>query len=154
MERSVLLSIRPEWLEKILNGKKTIEIRKVFPKNYVGWVYLYCSKAKPYLYETIMEDEYFTSNTICEKILNGKVVARFWCDKVEEIRVIGTNAELNQATQLNDFEIWSYLKGKMGYSINITKLEIFDKPKELNEFFCKNPFETKAPQNYCYVYAE
>ena len=49
--KSILLSIKPEWLAKILNGEKTIEVRKLFPKDYVGWVYLYCSKDKKnYLY--------------------------------------------------------------------------------------------------------
>ena len=43
--KSILLSIKPEWLCKILNGEKTIEVRKKFPKDYVGWVYLYCSKS-------------------------------------------------------------------------------------------------------------
>ena len=42
--KAILLSIKPEWIAKILNGKKTVEVRKKFPKDYVGWVYLYCSK--------------------------------------------------------------------------------------------------------------
>ena len=32
LKRNILISIRPEWLCKILNGEKTIEIRKVVPK--------------------------------------------------------------------------------------------------------------------------
>ena len=34
--RAILMAIRPEWLEKILNGWKLVEIRKLFPKDYVG----------------------------------------------------------------------------------------------------------------------
>ena len=29
MSKAVLISIRPEWCEKIINGQKTIEVRKV-----------------------------------------------------------------------------------------------------------------------------
>ena len=30
--KSVLISIRPQWCEKIASGKKTIEVRKTAPK--------------------------------------------------------------------------------------------------------------------------
>lgn len=32
MAKAVLISIRPEWAEKILNGEKTLEVRKNRPK--------------------------------------------------------------------------------------------------------------------------
>ena len=32
MSRAVLISIRPEWVEKILSGEKTLEVRKTRPK--------------------------------------------------------------------------------------------------------------------------
>jgi predicted transcriptional regulator len=32
MKKAILISIRPEWVKKILNGKKTVEIRKTAPK--------------------------------------------------------------------------------------------------------------------------
>jgi hypothetical protein len=32
MSKAVLISIRPEWCEKIINGQKTIEVRKTRPK--------------------------------------------------------------------------------------------------------------------------
>ena len=32
MAKAVLISIRPEWVEKILSGEKTLEIRKARPK--------------------------------------------------------------------------------------------------------------------------
>lgn len=31
MAKAVLISIRPEWVEKIANGRKTIEVRKTKP---------------------------------------------------------------------------------------------------------------------------
>ena len=47
--KAILMSIRPQHLVNILNGKKTIELRKQFPSDYRGWVYCYCTLGKPYL---------------------------------------------------------------------------------------------------------
>ena len=30
--KEILISIKPQWVEKILSGEKTIEIRKTMPK--------------------------------------------------------------------------------------------------------------------------
>ena len=45
--KEVLISIQPQWVEKILNGEKTIEIRKTMPKcKFPCKVYIYCTKGK------------------------------------------------------------------------------------------------------------
>lgn len=134
--KSILLSIKPQWVAKILNGKKTIEVRKQFPKNYVGWVYIYCTKDKKY------------ANLINRGgFLTGMVVARFWCDKVEEILNYGlarrseimmkelleksclTMNELNEYAPHKEYKENDFI-----YAIHISNLEIFDEPKELSEF--------------------
>lgn len=174
--KAILLSIKPEWLVKILNKEKTIEVRKKFPKDYVGWVYLYCSKSKPYLTRETAAFIYGYDN----EPLNGKVVARFWCDKVETLGIkygkgwetdTMTIKEIEQKSCLDRFKLYDYLKGKNGFAIHISKLEIFDKPRELGEFVvctaknhtCVKSFSypcrkcvymnelTKAPQNLCYI---
>ena len=44
MSKSVMISIRPKWCEKIVNGEKTIEVRKTRPKlNTPFRVYIYCT---------------------------------------------------------------------------------------------------------------
>ena len=46
-ETAVLLSIRPEWCQKIFRGEKTMEIRKNFPKDFQGQpfkCFVYCAK--------------------------------------------------------------------------------------------------------------
>ena len=58
--KAVLLSIRPEWCDLILRGKKTMEIRKNYPKHLYGKgksfkVYIYCTKAPQQLI-TIFKD--------------------------------------------------------------------------------------------------
>ena len=195
MSKSILLSIRPEWVEKILNGEKTIEVRKQFPKDYVGWVYIYCTKDyKKILFENggygwRLNTWNKNKNVITTN--NGKVVARFWCDKVETISLpytyFGTNKwvscenertlqtetideqELLKKSCISEEQIYKYLNFKkspkqVGYAIHISKLEIFDEPRELSEFkFWKDKSEygcwyenklTKAPQNYCYIEGE
>ena len=201
MNKAVLLSVKPEWVAKILNGEKTIEVRKLFPKDYVGWVYIYCCKNDNLCrISKIPQDRY-----ICGKDFDtrdfphlssgydgkGKVVARFWCDKVREIynyetisreltigeitfrsydRKIYNEKELCKKSCLSSEELYDYLNDQNGYAIHISKLEIFDKPKELCEFkrcigkigcydiFSKEEWDkpiydalTKAPQSYMYI---
>lgn len=85
----ILMSIRPQYVREILNGKKTIEVRKKFPKDYVGWVYIYCTKGKEKLYDdypNMANGRYKISKVLqSNDYLNGKVVARFWCNKIAEL---------------------------------------------------------------------
>lgn len=199
MGKSILMSIQPRWVAEILNGNKTIEVRKKFPKDYVGWVYIYCTKDQGYngenqIVRNIKTKEYsiwgdlesYNANDI-RSGYNGLVLARFWCDKVSVVeRYCGTFIPidgyttfldkrysyqgLKEATCLNDEEIFKYLGHKNGYAIHISKLEVFDKPKELKEFkhwvevwvYCGmdcppyvddelRPVYT-APQSWCYIY--
>lgn len=152
--KSILLPVHPELLANILNGDANILIRKLFPKDYVGWVYIYCSKGKP----SLVKSDHFGVCTALgdvdtKKVLNGKVVARFWCDKVEEIKLEPVEDyssdtyeymtktldedDLLEKSCLHTLDLSKYLHGKKGYAIHISKLEVFDKPKELSEFWHK-----------------
>ena len=189
--KAILMSIKPKWVAKILNGEKTIEIRKKFPKDFVGWVYIYCTKGGKkdwHLIEVIDTDTgwegyeydyYIGSKGYLKHCLEGKVVARFWCDTVEEIEcysylpddwdydfeteLMGRD-ELYRKSCLSKGEIACYLLEKNGYAIHITKLEIFDKPEKADCFLrhqpiwktCNNHYYksyqlTRAPQSWCYV---
>lgn len=182
--KAILMSIKPKWVAKILNGEKTIEIRKKFPSDYVGWVYIYVTKGKPLVKcsngKWYVKDKDFKYDMTFSYYagFNGKVVARFWCDKVEEIepRIIkwemkhetnnmSQNELLKQAC-LNIVELLNYCGG-VGCAIHIIKLEIFDKPKEISDFkvkhypqyagFVKNKTHyelaplTRAPQSWCWI---
>lgn len=163
--KAIMMSIKPQWNEKILNGIKTLEIRRKFPIDYVGWVYIYCTKGK-------QEIGKFNTKGNYEYSLNGKVVARFWCDKVETFRCIITGnlkdgffkakpyckviedgianynyddefEDILKNAQITNEELAQYLGDKRepygGWyvfnAIHITQLEIFDKPKEISEFY-------------------
>ena len=153
--KALLLSIKPKWVAKILNKEKTIEVRKKFPKNYKGWVYIYCTKDNKTKLLSNSFQYYVVGNKDYKDYLgnwNGKVVARFYCDKVEEIYgmydELGWNYEFKNEEELlrksclDNEDLGTYLKicnnndfQKVGYAIHISNIEIFDKPKELGEFY-------------------
>ena len=161
------MSIKPYWVAKILNGEKTIEIRKKFPSNYRGWVYIYCTK-NGYLHLENNGKWSYSSNQKYTYVRTGKVVARFCCDEIEYIEA-GDFKKFNYTSYgfdsfrntisafscLSIEQIDAYLKGKDGYAIHISKLEIFDKPIELSAFDIKiseNRYRRrKAPQSWQYI---
>jgi predicted transcriptional regulator len=56
MTKCIILSVKPQYLHKIITGKKTIEIRKSMPKcEYPIDVYLYCTKGDINLYKVFKE---------------------------------------------------------------------------------------------------
>lgn len=151
MSKAILMSIRPKWVAKILNGEKTIEIRKTMPKCGLPIdVYIYCTKDKKY------------ANLVNRGgFLTGMVVAKFTLNEIQEIRF--DDKEIQKQACLTEDELFDYLfinepyheDMHKGYAIHITELEIFDKPKELSEFDIKvrnNVYrKRKAPQSWCYV---
>ena len=45
--KAVLISIRPKWVEKIVSGEKTLEVRKTRPKLETPFkCYIYCTGVK------------------------------------------------------------------------------------------------------------
>lgn len=208
--KAIMISIKPQHVANILNGIKTIEVRKKFPKDYVGWVYIYCTKARQYLvkgnglvdklakehdknyipkpkkFELYnFEDDGYSAEFY--DFFNGKVVARFWCDKVEYIEnyydewrdgeedyrteTLNPN-KLYEKSCLPFEEMDKYLQGDYGYAIHITNLKLFDKPKEISEFYTTrldqeltkrfdNSIQlengtwvkplTRAPQSFCFI---
>ena len=94
------MSIQPKWLVKILNGDKTIDIRKTMPKCELPIdVYLYCTKGT--LYFNAYENEWHT-HKVDRKLLNpnlyhrnNKVVAKFTLNKVEKVVDNGSSYRIN-----------------------------------------------------------
>jgi predicted transcriptional regulator len=113
--KAILMSIKPEHLVKILNKQKTLELRKSVPTNFVGWVYLYCTKAKPLVWEYHRDKElgkhfwngnYYSHNNldIDAIILNGKIVARFWFDEYEKVSLQLVDKSGYDEDRLYDYE--------------------------------------------------
>lgn len=145
--KSVLISIRPEWVEKIVNGEKTIEVRKSAPKEVPFKAYVYVTKDKSYLYCDMPIKEFYLDNGgykggECNgiKLCNGKVIGEFICDKVDEYTFSHYEAEYRvthveqKAMCLNQPELIRYGKGKTLYGWHISELKIYDEPRKLSEF--------------------
>lgn len=176
-EKAVLISIKPEWVRKILDGEKTIEVRKSRPKLDTPFkCYIYCTVGSANKGAQIRmcpdpdrrkEDG---SPIFHPEILNGRVVGEFVCDRVVEFvpfskRVLFFHIpdEVEKQACLTGQQIVSYLKGK-GYGWHISDLVIYDNPKRLREFHapcdskCNGICEagccrvvTRAPQSWQYV---
>lgn len=130
--KSVLISIQPKWCEKIASGKKTIEVRKTAPKEV---------PFKCYIYETNGQYIKFTHGALTKYGYGrGKVIGEFICDKVAtyprnyEFGYEISENEFNE-TALTAEQFVDYGKGKTLYGWHISDLKIYDKPKELSEFY-------------------
>jgi hypothetical protein len=95
MKKAILLCVKPEWLVKILNGEKTVEIRKAIPNCDLPIdVYLYCCKGKELIrmkhgYEIITKQniQSLNANDLGDThgIRNGKIVGKFTLNKTEKV---------------------------------------------------------------------
>lgn len=137
--KAVLISIRPQWCEKITSGEKTIEVRKTVPKEVPFKAYIYETKESKRRY---LDDRFnsFFSGKSCYTDM-GKVIGEFICDKVDEYTFSHYEAEYRvthveqKVMCLNQPELIRYGKGKPLYGWHISDLKIYDKPKELSEFY-------------------
>lgn len=170
--KSILISIQPKWVEKIIRGEKTIEVRKSRPKIEMPFkCYIYCTKNR--------DNEIYKRYKV-DDIKSGKVIGDFVCDKVEDF----SKWEYDYSSLLRHIDLYAgtnsdykflnnYLKGdKKGYAWHISDLKIYDKPKPIMQFYKPCPIEIKncpvcefystntgccmnnidrPPQSWCYV---
>lgn len=210
-----MLSLRPQWCEKIFNGSKSIEVRKSRPSIPTPFkVYVYQTKLKVNKGDSFMVVEALNENLGC-----GKVIGSFVCDRVEEYEgefwdddtyeriqepwepsdfaeygeyeydTIGENGEFyGKGIELSKQSClsWNELRKYVGqglkdfYGWHITEPKLFDKPRELCEFYapcrkgketadesckgCSYAFKgvstgeiicdnaiTRPPQSFCYI---
>jgi predicted transcriptional regulator len=159
--KSVMLSIRPKWCEKIVSGEKTIEVRKTKPKLETPFkAYIYCSQGND-----------------ARRLRGswGKVIGEFTCDRIYKIDKDSTDflfkagglSVYKQAAEekcglcvaMTDDELHGYLGHCQGYGWHISDLCIYDEARELSEFtglrntrFGAAPYDIKRPpQSWCYV---
>ena len=174
MAKAVLISIRPEWVEKIINGEKTLEVRKTRPKLETPF--------KAYIYCTAGNLSYEVNNGMMCNISGGKlVVGEFVCDKIDCVNIpypafMGKlDKHWTEDSCCTYYQLHRYFYHDRAYFWHISDLEIYDTPKELTEFHTwkkckscsKSGYEstaciydencivpaviTKAPQSWCYV---
>lgn len=131
--KSVLISIKPKWCEKIASGEKTVEIRKTRPKLEPPF--------KVYVYQTKHREHNGPTHS------DGKVIGEFICDDITKILNFITRfgvegrseGELNTIAQCSCLDYMDMLEyfgtDKGGYAWHISDLVIYEKPKRLSEFY-------------------
>ena len=150
--KAVLMSIHPKWCEKIFNGEKTIEVRKTAPKLETPFtVYVYQTKLK-----VNKGDSFMVVDALNENLGFGKVIGSFVCDKINRYNTSWLFGEdnLKETTCLDDAEIMDYIKytDREFYLWRITEPKLFDKPKEIAEFWLYNDELNKRyerDQDFC-----
>ncbi len=142
--KAVLISIRPEWCLLIAVLKKILEIRKTRPKINVPFkVYIYCCldkrkilwNCKKYGFSYRYIDE--KSHNIFDKPLNGKVIGEFICDGIIRNCEMANADIVEHQGCIKREELLKYSNGKELFGWHISNLKIYDKPKELYEFYRK-----------------
>ena len=169
MSKAVLISIRPKWCEKIISGKKTIEVRKTRPKLETPF--------KCYIYET---KGFVEKDGIMIFRLGGTVIGEFVCDEITRVNISGFWDEDGRQlenriadTCLTPMAMLEYVGERVCYGWHISGLKIYDTPKALSKFSrpfencidkvcdefgcasCENGGHIKhPPQSWCYVAEE
>lgn len=152
MSKAVMISIRPEWCEKIGSGEKTIEVRKTRPKLPTPFkCYIYETQGKKYKGMGIYDPDAPLNKNFLH--YPGKVIGEFTCDAIytvdaehsaylrEAFDGIPSDEFLQQA-RLTAYDLLDYLAAEatskveyvVGYGWHITDLVIYGEPKPLTNF--------------------
>lgn len=170
MSECMMLSIQPEWVAKILNGDKTIEVRKQFPSVFKNGehfkVYIYCTQKHYLLSYPVNDETRFFNTDDKEKAQSyqhheGKVVGEFICDDVYTLKNNGNCFKVEEPPEeTNHIAIQSCLGYEdmkrychdTVYGYHISDLKIYSEPIEIGRVTLANGNQViRTPQSYFYV---
>ncbi len=146
MSKSVLISIQPKWCKLIFkflgwdNGrplyKKRLDLRKSKPVCNIPFkAYIYCPKDNT---DRVPSRIWWKADkTGFQHILNGKVIGEFVCDYILSHCEMANADMAEQMSCVSREDILKYSNGKEVFGWHISDLVIYDKPKELREFYRK-----------------
>ena len=160
--KAVLISIRPKWCELIVNGQKTVEVRKTKPKLETPFkCYIYCTKGDS-LFDNGDRFYLYTPPHDTTVNANQSVIGEFVCDAIIPCTVDHMK-DIANAACLSLPEMWEYAGKASAYDLfgwHISNLKIYTKPVYLGKL--KKPYRTiikafdnpriqRPPQSWCYV---
>ncbi|HFI0300982.1 ASCH domain-containing protein [Streptococcus suis] len=121
-----LLSIKPEFVEEIIEGKKRFEYRKkVFKRNDITSIVIYATK--PY----------------------GKVVGEFEIAEIIEENLDVLWDKTKNFSGISEEFFYDYFKNReSGFAIKIKEFVEYEEHLELSEF---DSSIKVAPQSFCYI---
>lgn len=122
---SVLLSIKPKYVEEMMNGNKKYEFRKVvWKRENLKKVYVYSSAPVK------------------------KIIGIFYVGDIIEDSPEYLWSEFKDHSGIAEEEFFNYFKKhNTGFAIEIDRLELFDKPIDPFEMFS----DFYPPQSYYYI---
>lgn len=127
MEKEVLLSVKPQYANLLVDGIKTVELRKKFPLDLAKGTKIYIYSSYP------------------EKMVIGECCV----ENVEQLNIkkLWKIASIRSMISWESFK--KYYEGhKSGVAISVNKAKRYDRPIKLEKV---NPEITKAPQSYRYL---
>lgn len=148
MNKEILISIQPQWVELILSGKKTVEIRKRRPRIDTPF--------KCYIYCTRTQNGWFRMDN--GERLDGMVVAEFTCNNIQTTFIPSISYFVESGIDMEMFEkacvtfkmVHDYVgPGKDAYGWGISDLVEYEKPKTIEEIGA-----IRAPFSWQYIKGE
>lgn len=125
--RPVVLSIRPKFIERILDGTKTIELRRRFPASMPAEVTVLLYSTAPV----------------------QALVGWGLLDRVVELPLAVLWKRFGSAASVTRDEFDAYFQGAdTGCALSLTQVRQFPKPIQLTDL--KRRFDFSPPQSYCY----
>lgn len=159
--KCVMISIRPEWCEKILKGQKTIEVRKNAPKLVTPFrCYIYCTDGRTLRIgndgQLLLSSKNRHKNIHRCPVLNKTVLGEFTCNCILPIEVQdnGSIRDWNQyhlASSCVPYEdVADYIgNGNTGYGWHIDNLKIYSNPIRITDFAHDGICQYNEKDNRC-----
>ena len=124
--KALLLSIKPEYVEKILQGEKKFEYRKRLAKEDVSYIYVYSTAPSMKVVASVHIEGHLSDSPTA-----------LW-------------EKTKAAAGISRAKFRDYFRGcKNAYAYKLGKVEVFESPKNLSDFGV-----AVAPQSFVYIKIE
>lgn len=141
--KSVLISIQPQWCELIAAGKKILEVRKTRPKLETPFkCYIYCTlSGSNEFFKDALNGDVAAWNRGKWGERKGNVIGEFICDNIMCFDVpypafqTKMDKRIIEESCCTYWQLHRYAYHDALYGWHISNLKIYDKPKELSEFY-------------------
>lgn len=121
--KALLLSIKPEYVEKILQGEKKFEYRKRLAKEDVSYIYVYSTAPSMKVVASVHIEGHLSDSPTA-----------LW-------------EKTKAAAGISRAKFRDYFRGcKTAYAYKLGKVEVFESPKNLSDFGV-----AVAPQSFVYI---
>ena len=124
--KALLLSIKPEYVEKILQGEKKFEYRKRLAREDVSYIYVYSTAPSMKVVASVHIEGHLSDSPTA-----------LW-------------EKTKAAAGISRAKFRDYFRGcKTAYAYKLGKVEVFESPKNLSDFGV-----AVAPQSFVYIKIE